>query len=63
MVNMASGIALGRVHTTAATTVESRNMAATGGHALTETAPSVCSRSVHVASFLCGIFKEKKNIR
>ena len=58
---MASGIARGRVHTTAATTVESRNMAAMGGHALTETAPSVCSRSV--ASFLCEIFKEKKNKR
>ena len=52
---MASGIASGRVRTTAATTVESRNMAAMF---LQRNAPSVCSGSI--PSFLCGIFKEKK---
>ena len=56
MVIMASGIARGRVRTTATTTtVKSRNMAAM---LLQRNAPSVCSSSV--PSFLCGIFKEKK---
>ena len=57
IVILASGIARGRVRTTAATTttVVSRNMAAM---LLQRNAPSVCSSSV--PSFLCGIFKEKK---
>ena len=55
MIIKASGIARGRVRTTAATTVESRNMAAM---LLQRNAPSVCSGSV--PSFLCGVLKEKK---
>ena len=57
---MASGIACGRVRTTTATVVESRNMAAMlqliGWQ---KHAPSVCFGSM--PSFLSGIFKEKKN--
>ena len=55
MVIMASGIGRGRVRTTAAKTLESRNMAFM---LLQRNAPSVCSGSV--PSFLCEIVKEKK---